>query len=470
MKKIRLAAIFLALALLAGMLPPALAAPKIEVGAAAALLVEQETGMVLFSQNASARREPASLTKLMTALLIAEDCEEGRLDPDDTIVISESVFNDLEGRSSLKFSAGEEITVMDALACALVASVNESCNMLAEASSGGDRAAFVARMNDKAKELGCAGTHFANTHGLPNEEHYSTAEDICRIFVAAAQYPLVADTAKLTTYTLPATNMADARTISTTNRLLLKDSAYYYPYALYGKTGTTNAAGNCLATCAEKDNIRLVAVVLGAPSVQNEDQSTTIMSFVDSRHLYEWGYENFGHRTVLDTTDLICEIPVTLGDGANSVVLRPEKSVTVYMDLTVPAEEIARETELYSEELQAPVEAGEVYGRVTLSYGGQRLGSTNLVSNTSVKLLHIEYLRSEIRAFFGKTWVRLMIAAVLFFIILYILYLIYVGRRKRAARRKKLEERRREEAARAQEKPDWYGERESARRGERDRR
>ena len=151
-------------------------------------------------------------------------------------------------------------------------------------------------------------------------------------------------------------------------------------------------------------------------------------------------------------------------------MLRPEKSVTVYMDLTVPEEDIERKTELDSEELQAPVEAGEVYGRVTLFYNGQRLGSTNLISNTAVRLLHIEYLRSEIRAFFGQMWVKLVIASVLFLIILYILYLIYVGRRNRAARRRKEEERRRQAAARAQERPDWYGERERSRTGERDRR
>ncbi len=467
MKKLRVLRLLcaaLSIILLFCAVSPVLAAEyeyeKPDVPAAAFILMEPETGTVLYSENETERRAPASMTKMMTALLIAEDLDSGRLSEDDVITVTQSMFADVSEKSSLKFQVGEEITVIEALSCALIASVNEACNMLAEASAGTVEA-FVNRMNAKAAALGCNNTHFANAHGLPNNDHYSTAEDMLVIFLAASEKPVITNIEKQATHTVPATNMSDARNLKTTNRFLLKDSFYYYENALYGKTGYTDAAGYCLASCAEKDSVMLVSVVMGCEGVKNDDGSTTMMNFIAAKRLYEWGFENFGVRTIISTSDLICEIPVTLGDGANSVVLRPDREVKAYMNLSVPLDSIERETELFAEELEAPVNAGEVYGRLTLKYGDETLGDVDLVANSSVSLLHIEFLRHEIKEFFGKTWVKLMFAAVALIIILYIVYLIYVGNKNKKAAERRRDERMREQARRAEEarRTDYFSDR-----------
>ena len=143
------------------------------------------------------------------------------------------------------------------------------------------------------------------------------------------------------------------------------------------------------------------------------------------------------------------------------MVLRPDREVKAYMNLSVPLDSIERETELFAEELEAPVNAGEVYGRLTLKYGDETLGDVDLVANSSVSLLHIEFLRHEIKEFFGKTWVKLMFAAVAFIIILYIVYLIYVGNKNKKAAARRRDERMREQARRAEEarRTDYFSDR-----------
>lgn len=446
MKKIILTALFLIAFNIYFFPAYAIAAEDPEIKAASALLIEQTTGSVLYSKNASEMAEPASITKIMTALVAAEACESGKIDPSDTVTVSNKAFFDIEYQSSFKFLEGEKLKFYDILACCIISSVNETCNMVAEHVAG-DSESFVSLMNEYAVRLGCTGTNFSNTHGLPAENHYTTAEDIYRIVSAAMEYPMLAELESSKSYTIEATNLSGARQLTTTNKLLDEGSNYFYKYAVGGKTGYTSNAGYCLYSYAEKGDIKLISIILGAEGIKNEDESTTVMSFVEARRLLNWGFESFGWRTVLGTSDLVAEVPVLMGDGAKSVILRPQSPVTLYMDLSIPDNSIRREITIYSnDKLSAPISAGEILGEVTLSYNGISLGTTKLVANTSVKLLRIEYMRSEIISLFDSTWVKLMLLAAAVIIILYIVFLI---RHNRIRKRKLAEDRARLKAEEA---------------------
>ncbi len=248
----------------------------------------------------------------------------------------------------------------------------------------------------------------------------------------------------MTSYKVAATNKSDAREIKTTNKLLDEQSNYYYKYAAGGKTGYTSSAGYCLYSFAEKGDIKLVSIILGAEGILGENESLTVMSFIETRRLFNWGFDNFGWRTIIDTSDLICEVPVLMGDGAKSVILRPQSPVSLYMDLSIPDSNIQREISLYSEgELTAPVSAGEILGEVTLIYDGMTLGATKLIANTSVNLLRIEYMKSEIINLFGSMWMKLTLLLV---VVIFILYAAFVIRHNRIRKKKLYEDRARRKA------------------------
>ena len=313
MKKYRLFRSLLALALAAGLtLPTALAAqsappeatpavvtPKapvesqllsdMHIEAAAAILVDADTGTVLFDQNAHEQRYPASITKVMTAMLAIEAVDRGELSLNDVITVGSEVNREVgDGSSTQNIKEGEQIRLEDVLYCALTASANEACNVLAQAVSGSVDD-FVALMNQRAGELGMEDTHFANTHGYHNEEHYTTAYDIALMCREAMQHETFRTIVTAKSYTVPATNLHEARELHDTNALVStwRITGYYYEYATGIKTGSTPEAGQCLAASASKDGRNLISVVLGAENIAQSDGTTLRQSFSESKRLLQ---------------------------------------------------------------------------------------------------------------------------------------------------------------------------------------
>ena len=345
MKKYRLFRSLLALALAAGLtLPTALAAqsappeatpavvtPKapvesqllsdMHIEAAAAILVDADTGTVLFDQNAHEQRYPASITKVMTAMLAIEAVDRGELSLNDVITVGSEVNREVgDGSSTQNIKEGEQIRLEDVLYCALTASANEACNVLAQAVSGSVDD-FVALMNQRAGELGMEDTHFANTHGYHNEEHYTTAYDIALMCREAMQHETFRTIVTAKSYIVPATNLHEARELHDTNALVStwRITGYYYEYATGIKTGSTPEAGQCLAASASKDGRNLISVVLGAENIAQSDGTTLRQSFSESKRLLQWGFSSFSTKTLLDSTYFGGTIPVTLSRDANYV-------------------------------------------------------------------------------------------------------------------------------------------------------
>lgn len=241
------------------------------VQAEGAVLMDAATGSLIYSKNADTKFYPASITKLMTALLVAEKCNL-----DDTVTFSKTAVTNLEsGAVTLGLVEGDRLTVRQSLYGLLLKSANEVANGLAEHTAG-SISAFAGMMNARAKELGCTNTNFVNPNGLNNANHYTTPHDMALIARAAFQNATVCQVASTLSYQIPATKKAAARTISLGHKMLYPNDSRYYQGVIGGKTGYTSLAGNTLVTCAERDGVRLIAVVMKSRSTQYTDTASLL--------------------------------------------------------------------------------------------------------------------------------------------------------------------------------------------------
>ena len=286
----RAAALVLTLALTAALLAlPGFAAAyampiQTAYDAEAVYLFDASTGEALVEQNPDQVRPIASLTKMMTALLVLES----GADLNESIPIPDSLTPEFQAiranrGHTIGLQAGESVRRLDMLYAMLVPSANDAASVLASDAAGGDLAAFAARMNARASQLGCTNTHFTCPHGLYDNNNYSTARDMAKIALACHANGTYMQVANTVSYTLPATNIHPARNISSTNRLLKPGSAYYRGYAQGMKTGFTTQAGRCFVTFASQNGRTYGLVILGSNS-QN--------IFREAAELFDWAFSN----------------------------------------------------------------------------------------------------------------------------------------------------------------------------------
>jgi len=247
-------------------------------------LFDADTGEALVEQNPDMVRHVASLTKMMTALLVIENGS----DLNASITIPDSLTPEFQSIKAnrghtIGLQAGESVRRIDMLYAMLLPSANDAASVLASDAAGGDLAAFAARMNARASQLGCTNTHFTCPHGLYDNNNYSTARDMAKIALACHANGTYMQVANTVSYTLPATNLHPARNISSTNRLLKPGSAYYRGYAQGMKTGFTTQAGRCFVTFASQNGRTYGLVILGSNS-QN--------IFREAAELFDWAFSN----------------------------------------------------------------------------------------------------------------------------------------------------------------------------------
>lgn len=440
MKKYRFYSGLLALLLLCSLcILPAAALEDPAPNCKAAVIVDGDYGDVLYSHNAYERMYPASITKVMTSLLVMEAVADGQLTLDQPITASASAVTLPEGSSTAGIKEGEILTVEQLLYCDLVSSANEACNILAEA-VGGSVSHFVEMMNEKAAELGMEDTHFVNPHGLHDEFHYTTAYDISLMARAAMEYETFRTIVATTKYVLPATNLSGERTLYTTNALLdnWKIAGYTYSKAIGIKTGSTTPAGQCLVSAAvDTDGRTFYCVVLGAENVTNEDGSKTRYSFRESKRLLEWAFEHYERITLLDDTfgQVIREVPVTLSDEADYVIAQPVGSIEATMPTDYDADRAEIDVDLV-ESVAAPVEAGTKLGTVTFRYDGVTYGTLDMVAADGVTRSDFQYYLKLVRDYLSFWWVKALVVLVLALILLLIIYLALILPRSRRSRRR----------------------------------
>ncbi|MBO5727406.1 MAG: D-alanyl-D-alanine carboxypeptidase [Oscillospiraceae bacterium] len=366
----RLLPLLLTAALLA---PTAAAAPACPtVSAASALLMEQETGTVLYEQNAHEKLEPASVTKVMTLLLIMEALDSGRITKQDVVTVSPYAAG--MGGSQVYLEAGEQMSVHEMLKCIAVSSANDAAVAMAEYLCGSEDA-FVTQMNERAAQLGMADTRFSNCTGLPISDHYTSAYDIALMSRQLLFHP---DILSYTTIWMD-TIRGGVFGLSNTNRLIR-----HYPGAVGLKTGFTDSALYCLSAAAQRDGMTLIATVMGAPSSDTR--------FQGARTLLDYGFANYALTTV-HPQQALPTVPVLLGEN-ELVQPVPEYDCR----LLLPKGHSGQLTTEFSlaDNVEAPVEQGQRLGEMTVCLDGQPQAVIPLVAAHPVARLTFPALFSRL--------------------------------------------------------------------------
>lgn len=330
------------------------------VSAEAIYSVEVSTGKVLFEKNAHEKRFPASTTKVMTALLVLENCELT-----DTATASYNAISIIpNGYSTAHIQVGETLTIEDLLYALMLPSANEAANILAEHVAG-SISSFATMMNTRAEELGCENTHFVNPNGIHNDDHYSTAYDLYLIANEAMKNPEFRKIVSTPTYTLPSTDKyADNdRVCKSTNQLIHVNNSnrsdnYYYKYCIGIKTGFTTQAQNCLISQASKDGLEILNVVLGAGTTEDN----LSIRFLDSIELFEYAYNNYVMTTIKEQNDVIKTIEVKNGTKkTKNLDLLSKDNLTVFHNVDIDVKTLEPEITL-KENFKAPIKQGDIVG------------------------------------------------------------------------------------------------------------
>ena len=440
MKTRRFFSLFFCLLLLLALPETALAAKddtgELDVEAKAAFLADPETGEILYARNIHERLYPASLTKVMTTLLVLEAVDDGRLSMDQVLTASQEAIELVPADgSNAGIKIGEEMKVEDLLYCVMLVSANEGCNILAEAVSGSVDA-FVEEMNRRAADIGCEDTRFVNTNGMPDVNHYTTAWDLYLITMEARKHPDFMPLAGTIYHEVPATNLSDARKLYTTNYLISTYRTDYYRYqgAEGIKTGSTSDAGYCLIASATRSGRSLVSVVLGAERIKDEEGGTTITkSFTETKKLFDWGFDTFSRQVILGKGESIAEVPVTLSQEVNYVKVHPSQEVERLIPNDMdPLEDIKREWTFVSESVEAPIQRGQVLGEITLSHGDTVYATVNLLADSDVSASRLLVFQRDLMLFLQKPAVRYSAAAAAGLVVMAaVLRLFFRSRRRR---------------------------------------
>ena len=271
--------------------------------AEAAFLFDMDTADILLSKNGRVRMYPASTTKIMTCLLALESS----IGLDDTVTIPKEAGEVPEGSSVLGIRPNDTMTWRDLLYGLMLRSGNDASNAIAVLSAGSIES-FVRRMNERAAQLHCEGTHFVNAHGYHNSDHYTTAQDLARMAYAAMQNPDFRLMAAAPHYGVTVTRKGKTATQDAENRnsLVVPESNYYYPYATGIKTGHHNKAGRCVVASAERDGMRLMAIVMNC--------STEEKQFADAKNLFEYGFTRYTDYTMAEVMERLspefCQVEI----------------------------------------------------------------------------------------------------------------------------------------------------------------
>ena len=335
-------------------------APDVSIAAPSAILMEKETGTVLYEKNADEPGFPASVTKIMTLLLIMEAIDNGVFTPDDTVTASERAAS--FGGSCVYLEAGERMSVRDMLKCIAVVSANDCAVAMAEFLCGSEEA-FVKKMNDRAKELGLTHTHFSNCTGLFDDgQHYTTARD-----VALMSRELIRHEAIKEYTTIWMDSIRDGSfDLANTNKLV-----YWYPGCTGLKTGYTSTARYCLSATAERNGVEYIAVVMHGETADSRNR--------DAETLLSYGFANFRLIPLSDTAPLPL-LPVELGK---------RKSVSLRLD--GPGYQVAEKGGEAGYELMlpssvaAPVKEGQTIGTLRVTVGGQTLAEVSVCAAEDVQ-------------------------------------------------------------------------------------
>lgn len=338
------------------------------------LLAETNTSRILYERASEEKIYPASITKLMTAILVVENCEL-----DEIVTVSENAVRSVSsGYVNANLQVGEQLTVEDLMYVMLIPSANDAANALAE-HVGGSIDSFSTMMNTRARELGCTGSNFTNPSGLHQEKHYTTTKDLYLIAKQAISNSFIKKVIGTTNYTLPSTNKytKTKRMFTTTNYMKRKSlSKYYCDYCIGGKTGYTGEAKNCVVEFAKKDGIELIAIVMG------ETGTVKGQKFLDAKEMLEYVFKNYKNNEIISKNDKYEIVKINNGTKETRMLNVVYKDDIEVLQKNDNQEEPKQIVEYY--DLKAPIEKGTTVGKITYEYKGETY-TTDLVAENNVE-------------------------------------------------------------------------------------
>lgn len=351
-------------------------AESLNIDAGAYILIDASNGQVILEHNADVKRQyPASTTKIMTAIVALEN---GSLDQVIT-ASQEAVYDIGKDGMNIGIMAGEKLTMKDLLNALLISSANETANIIAE-NICSTRQEFIDLMNKKAAELGAVDTHFTNTCGYHDDDHYTTARDLAIIAQYAMSIPEFREIAGKTRYTLPPTNKHNTwGTLPYTNKLFDYKSDYYEKVTGI-KSGYTDPAGhNLVSSAINKDGVELLSVIMG---VRNGTSSQNVFTY--SRELLEYGFKNFSYQTVEEPGRVVKSVNVAGAEGDPLLDIVTKDGLVCLLP-NDPDEHNIKKTEYITDSLTAPVNEGNILGFIEYERDGVPLGRVYLTASRTIE-------------------------------------------------------------------------------------
>ncbi len=353
--------------------------PDLGIEAKSALLMEASTGEILYSVNPDEQLPIASVTKIMTMLLIMEDLDSGKITTEDMVSVSERAMS--MGGSTMFLETGESLSVNDMLKGIAVASANDGCVAMAEFLSGSVES-FVDRMNERAKELGMTNTNFINTNGLDADNHYSSAADVAKMSRELLKHERIFNYTTIWTDSL-----RDGKfDLANTNRLVR-----FYDGATGLKTGSTSKALCCISATAKREDMHLIAVVLGAP---NSDAR-----FSGARSLLDYGFSAYSVKKYAAAGEA-CE-DVVIQNGVNETVKSEIRNEISKLESKNSTGEIEKRVTL-AKNIKAPVYKGDYLGELVIMKDGERVGSSEIIASEDVEKKTYFMIVAEILSYMIK--------------------------------------------------------------------
>ena len=413
----------------------------LNIDARGAILIDANTGVTIYEKNSHEKLYPASITKIMTAYLA---CKYGKFD--DTLTASHNAIYGIgQGSSIIGIKEGEQISFLDGLYGIMMESANEVCMMVAEHIDGTVEK-FVERMNKQAQDWGCKDTHFNNPHGFHDVDHYTTPYDMSLIAFNAIKDENFSKIWGTVDHTIPANNKSPQRFLHNKDKMLKPTSDYYYQYAIGGKTGFHDDAKNTLVTCAEKDGVKLISVVMKANGYNQ--------AYTDSKTLLDYGFSVYKDNKVYTAGTYTDKIPVYqtyLSEDYNV----GELNVTVAGDVSaklpsfVSANDVKTKAVIdygkdnNANKIYAPIKEGDKVGTMEFTYKDKTIATADITASNSVESKSDKQLAEMKLINNVKSVLHTILNALIFIIPVVIIIIILlvvrnnINKKKKKKRRKK---------------------------------
>ena len=415
-----------------------------EVKAANAVVASYDTGEYIFNKNGDGTANIAALNMVMSALVIAEKCEDlDAYNAEMTLGIKKQFLG--TGLAVMNLKIGGKYSVRELLSLALIGTYSDAM-YLAAVTVFGDVGSCITAMNEKAAALGMTNTVFTDVNGFDSTQ-YSTAKEVSVMFRAACENSAIKEIMSTRKYTLSPNDYRETATnnqkqVSFSNSCMIINPAtvHYYNKIKAGKTGTTDAAGRCIVTLAEESGVRYICVLLGEPVTKEKDKNgnTVRYDFRDTKALAGWALSSFSYRAVVQKGDIVGEAPCGLSNDTDRISAAAAGDLYATLPVTSDNSTMKFNCKYNKEKFNAPIKAGESMGTAEVLYGGEVIGTVDLVAATDVESSMMLVIKNAFGSVLGSKWFKSLLLVAAAIAAAFILTVIIINVSNKVKRSKKV--------------------------------